>query len=193
MLATVKSTSENNSVHINIGQIYASKTGEILKTLLGSCVSACLFDAEAKVGGMNHILLSSHADMQKFDANARYGIHAMEILINEMCKLGAKRHRLQAKAFGGGNVLTTVSKEDTPGKRNVEFMMDYLKMENIPLLAHDFGGPFTRVLYFHTDTFDVFVKKTKPSEKKLTISQEDAIRRQKVVENMPDSEITLFD
>jgi chemotaxis protein CheD len=193
MLTQRNSNKEKQAVHVNIGQLYASNSGDILKTLLGSCVSACLFDPEAKVGGMNHILLSSHADMQKFDANARYGIHAMEILINEMCKLGAKRHRLQAKAFGGGNVLTTVTKEDTPGKRNIEFMTDYLKMENIPLLAHDFGGPFTRVLYFHTDSFNVFVKKTKPSEKKLTISQEDAIRRQKVVENMPDSEITLFE
>jgi chemotaxis protein CheD len=119
-------------IHVNIGQLHACRSGPILKTLLGSCVSACLFDPAARVAGMNHILLSTKADVQSFDASARYGIHAMEILINEMLKLGAKRSRLQAKAFGGGNVLQTTNNDNSPGQKNVGFRRPMDKSIAIP-------------------------------------------------------------
>lgn len=182
-------------IHVNIGQLHACRSGPILKTLLGSCVSACLFDPVSRVAGMNHILLSTKADVQSFDSSARYGIHAMEILINEMLKLGAKRSRLQAKAFGGGNVLATTNNENSPGQRNVEFLLDYLRFEKIPLLAYDFGGPWTRVLQFQTDTFDVFVKKTENRLRGETISEETRLQTQisKKPEEEEGGEITLFD
>lgn len=181
-------------IHVNIGQLHACRSGPILKTLLGSCVSACLFDPVTQVAGMNHILLSTKADVRTFDSSARYGIHAMEILINEMLKLGAKRSRLQAKAFGGGNVLATTNNDNTPGQRNVEFLLDFLRFEKIPLLAYDFGGPWTRVLQFYTDSFDVFVKKTQNALRTNTIDEEK--RLQNEISKKPDDEggeITLFD
>ncbi len=187
--------SNREVIHVNIGQLQACRSGPILKTLLGSCVSACLYDPVVKVGGMNHILLSTKADVQTFDASARYGIHAMEILINEMLKLGAKRNRLQAKAFGGGNVLATTSTDNTPGQRNVEFLIDFLRFEKIPLLAYDFGGPWTRVLQFDTETFEVFVKKTQSSVRAETISAEKRLQSEisKKPEEEEGGEITLFD
>ena len=187
--------SNREVIHVNIGQLKACRSGPVLKTLLGSCVSACLYDPVVKVGGMNHILLSTKADVQTFDASARYGIHAMEILINEMLKLGAKRNRLQAKAFGGGNVLATTSTDNTPGQRNVEFLIDFLRFEKIPLLAYDFGGPWTRVLQFDTETFEVFVKKTQSSVRAETSSAEKRLQTEmsKKPEEEEGGEITLFD
>jgi chemotaxis protein CheD len=158
-------------VHINIGEYYACNNGEVLKTLLGSCVSACLYDEVANVSGMNHILLASKADMEMFDENARYGIHAMEMLIRDMLVLGAKRSRLKAKAFGGGNVLKTVSYENSPGAKNITFIKDFLALENIPLIAHDFGGPWTRVVHFHSNSNDVFIKKTESGSIKRKFAQ----------------------
>lgn len=183
-------------VHVNIGQLHACREPAVLNTLLGSCVSACLFDPEARVAGMNHILLVHKADMEHFDASTRYGIHAMEVLINEMIKLGARRSRLHAKAFGGGNVLAVGSSDNiTPGQRNVEFLINFLQMEKIPLLAYDFGGPWTRVINFHTDTYDVFVKKTQKKLRDVTIEEEGLFRKEvsQGVDHEEGGEITLFD
>lgn len=185
--------SHHSVVSLNIGQYYACKSGEVIRTLLGSCVSTCLFDAQAKVAGMNHILLPHIADMNKFDLNARYGIHAMEMLINEMIQLGARRTRLQAKAFGGANVLTTATAGSTPGTKNIEFIKEFLELEKIPLLTSDFGGNFTRVLFFHTDTFEVYIKKTEPVLRNLALSQEEELVRAVSKEKDYSGDIILFD
>ncbi len=183
-------------IHVNIGQLHACREKAILSTLLGSCVSACLFDQESGVAGMNHILLVHNPDVEHFDASTRYGIHAMEVLINEMLKLGARRSRIHAKAFGGGNVLALGTPETiTPGQRNVEFLLNYLHLENIPLLAYDFGGPWTRVIDFHTDTFEVMVKKTQKKLRDTTIAEEKQYQKAVVqnVDHEEGGEITLFD
>jgi len=182
-------------IHVNIGQLHACRGPAILNTLLGSCVSACLFDKEAGVAGMNHILLVHNADMHHFDASTRYGIHAMEVLINDTMKLGARRNRLQAKAFGGGNVLEIANVGLTPGQRNVEFLLNFLHMENIPLLAYDFGGPWTRVINFHTDTYEVFVKKIQKKLRDETLTEEKKFCQEveQSVDHEEGGEITLFD
>lgn len=182
-------------VRVNIGQLHACRSGVVLNTLLGSCVSACLFDATAGVAGMNHILLVGNPDVEHFDSSTRYGIHAMEILINEMLKLGAKRHRLQAKAFGGGNVLASSNTKDSPGQRNVEFLLEFLRFEKIPLLAYDFGGPWTRVVNFNTVTYEIFLKKTKKTLRDTTLNEEKRFHKEVVekVDNEEGGEITLFD
>ncbi|MDD3146543.1 MAG: chemotaxis protein CheD [Candidatus Riflebacteria bacterium] len=182
-------------IHVNIGKLHACRGKAVLNTLLGSCVSACLFDPEAGVAGMNHILLVHNPDVAHFDASTRYGIHAMEILINEMLKLGARRSRINAKAFGGGNVLAMGDPENTPGQRNVEFLLNFLHLENIPLLAYDFGGPWTRVIDFHTDTYEVFVKKTQKKLRDSTIAEETRFKTEVVqdVDREEGGEITLFD
>lgn len=116
-----------------------------LATVLGSCVAACIYDASANVGGMNHFMLP---DAAPGDGSARYGAHAMELLINGLLKHGAARPRLQAKVFGGGNVLPGMTL-DPIGTRNGNFVLDYLSAERIPILGQDlFGNQPRKVCFF---------------------------------------------
>lgn len=146
-------------VKIHIGELYASKEPAIIKTLLGSCVSACLFDSVNKIGGMNHILLPGKADLKNYNDSARYGINAMELLINKMINLGAKKNKITAKLFGGGHILKDLSIKNSPGIKNVQFVKDFLEFEKIPIISQNTGGAFGRVIFFHSDTADVFMKK----------------------------------
>ena len=131
----------------------------MLSTLLGSCVSVCLKDKVSGIVGMNHFMLPASVKKEEFiiSDDARYGMYAMEKMINDMMKLGARRSSLKAKVFGGGEVLGT--KINSVSKSNIHFAMNYLKMEEIPVLSYDVGGKVGRKLYFVPETFDVFIKK----------------------------------
>jgi len=144
---------------LHIGDYHASNQPMVLTTLLGSCVSTCLFDPIAKVGGMNHILLPGNGDMKHFNASARYGINAMELLINRIMVLGGRRQRLIAKLFGGAHLLPEISKANGTGQKNIAFAETFLKNENIPIRAANVGGVQSRRIFFHTDTGDVFLKR----------------------------------
>lgn len=147
------------TVHIHIGGLHASKESDIIETTLGSCVAVCLFDPLACIGGMNHILLPGKADLVHFDTSARYGVNAMELLINKIMGLGGSRFRLVAKVFGGAHIFPAISIENDVGRKNAEFIMEFLKMENIRIKAFDLGGHASRRIFFHTDTGDVFLKR----------------------------------
>lgn len=144
---------------IHIGDLYVSNKSMTIYTVLGSCVSVCLYDPNKNIGGINHILLPGEADLKRYNACASYGINAMELLINKMIKMGANRKNLYAKIFGGGHILGTISAQRGPGAKNTTFAREFLKMENIPIISEDTGGNYIRKLYFHPDTFEVFVKK----------------------------------
>lgn len=126
-----------------------------LATVLGSCVAACIFDGSAKVGGMNHFMLP---DAAPGDASARYGAHAMELLINGLLKHGAMRSRLQAKVFGGGNVLPGMTL-DPIGTRNGNFVLNYLGAERIPIIAQDLFGVQPRKVCFFVRSGRTLVKR----------------------------------
>lgn len=127
----------------------------VLATTLGSCVAACLFDAERPgIGGMNHFLLP---DSETGDG-ARYGVHAMELLINAMLGLGAQRRSLRAKVFGGGAVLSAVTSIDV-GKKNAAFVRSFLATEDIPVVGEDLLGPHPRKLLFFPATGEARVKR----------------------------------
>ncbi len=121
-----------------------------LVTLLGSCVAACIRDPLAAVGGMNHFMLPhdrSEAGIGASD-NGRYGAYAMEVLINELLKRGAARSRLEAKVFGGANVIAGMTTMAV-GDSNARFVLDYLRAESIAVQARDLGGRNARkVAYF---------------------------------------------
>lgn len=141
---------------ISVGEMHASPTPVEVRTLLGSCVAACLYDPVAKVGGMNHFLLPKGSPTELL--NARFGVHAMETLINELMREGADRRRLVAKLFGGANVLAVVTQRPTVGERNAEFARAFLEREKIPLQASRLGGENGLEVRFHTHTGRVFVK-----------------------------------
>ena len=126
-----------------------------LATVLGSCVAACLYDPIAKVGGMNHFMLP---DAAPGDGSARYGAHAMDLLINGLLKHGAMRSRLQAKVFGGGNVLPGMTL-DPIGTRNGNFVLNYLTAERIPIVAQDLFGVQPRKVCFFVRTGRTLVKR----------------------------------
>jgi len=137
------------------GEFYATREDEAIVTILGSCVAACLRDPVAGVGGMNHFLLPATSRQQDDPrVAARYGVGAMEYLINELMHLGARRSRLEAKVFGGARVVQGLS---DIGERNNAFIRSFLEQERIPLLAEDLGGPFPRKIYFLPAKGEVYV------------------------------------
>lgn len=126
------------AVHnIVLGDIEATRTPKILKTLLGSCISACLYDPQTGVGGMNHFSLPGVSDE---GVSARYGAHAMELLITAIMKKGGDRQRLRAKIFGGASLFRKDSEHFNVGPRNVEFVKKFLNLEGIPIDAECLGG-----------------------------------------------------
>jgi len=116
-------------------------------TVLGSCISACLYDAESGIGGMNHFLLpSTSAEDSK---NARYGVHAMELLINGVLKKGATRSQLRAKVFGGAKMSVNLS---DIGLSNADFIQRFLRDEGISCVSSSVGGTSARRVRFHPVT-----------------------------------------
>ena len=131
-------------IHLLEGQYAVSgDPAVVLTTMLGSCVAACLRDAQAKVGGMNHFLLPG--DEAQGREAARYGAYAMEVLINALMARGARRARLTAKLFGGGQLLQGLT---NVGDRNIEFAERFLEREGIALTGGSVGGPHARKVQF---------------------------------------------
>ena len=150
-------------ITLGIGGLYASIDREVITTVLGSCVSVCLFDPITRSGGMNHIFLPGNADFNVFNDSARYGINAMELLINEMLSIGARRRSLRAKVFGGGQVLNGNGDKGVfkPGEANIEFTFGFLQTEKIPIDGYNVGGNFARRVELNTYTGEVLMKKIK--------------------------------
>lgn len=121
----------------------------VLSTLLGSCVAACIRDTETGFGGLNHFLLPGDPDGggNGYGGADRYGVNAMETLINAILRGGGQRGRLEAKLFGGGAILDMTA-GDTVGSRNATFAREYMRSEGIPVKGEDLGGPSPRRIYF---------------------------------------------
>lgn len=140
---------------ITQGEHFATADPETtISTLLGSCVACCLWDPLAEVGGMNHILLASGAGASA-NGPSLGGINAMELLINDLLKLGARRNRLIAKAFGGAQMVSGLS---SIGPDNARFALDYLRRENIVCASQSLGGDMARQVVFTPTSGAVRVK-----------------------------------
>jgi chemotaxis protein CheD len=153
-------------VSIRPGEFHVSVEPVMITTLLGSCVSACLYDPVKQVVGMNHFLLGTRGSFMEMPPSTtdagRYGVHAMELVINGMMKLGARRENLRAKAFGGGSVTESAEGRDDfyrIGEVNSRFIVEFLRLDGIPLIASDLGGDRGRVIHFCSDDFSVYVRK----------------------------------
>lgn len=143
---------------IYIGEVLAVREPTIIKTLLGSCVAVCLWDPVAKVGGMNHFLLPRSLSGPTDDP-ARFGVHAMDLLVCEMLKAGADRTRLRAKVFGGAHVLAIAEDEDSVPSQNITFALEFLKKDGFKLTGEDLGGYLPRRVHFQTDSGRAFVQR----------------------------------
>jgi chemotaxis protein CheD len=139
------------TVKVLPGEFYVSGQEEMISTVLGSCVSACVRDAERRIGGMNHFMLPEPMGGERNDWSsavgraARYGSDAMEQLINAVLKAGGRREALTVKIFGGGRVLAQMT---DVGQRNIAFVKRYLETEGLPLVAADVGDIYPRQLQF---------------------------------------------
>jgi len=171
---------QHRRVIISPGEFYASKVPVTISTLLGSCVSACLFDPVNRVIGMNHFMLSNrryskNKSISETEAG-RYGIHAMELLINQMLKLGGEKRYLQAKAFGGSTFFDSSNSSEcilNVGEVNSKFIREFLAYEEIPLLAENLGGKEGRVIHFSYADFAVYMRKIRSVDRKRRIAIRD--------------------
>ena len=146
------------AVKILPGQYHATDDDTIITTVLGSCVSVCLYDTVSGVGGMNHYMLPGDAAEggKSGSGSARYGIHAMRLLMEHLFQLGAVRGNLEAKVFGAGRVMDGMS---DVGRQNADFAVQYLRDEQIRIAAVDVGDTYPRKIYFSPATGQVFVKR----------------------------------
>jgi chemotaxis protein CheD len=142
------------------GEYYVTGRDMVLVTVLGSCVTACIRDKLSGIGGMNHFMLpEANPDKDNpVSTSARYGTFAMEVLINNLLTLGAHRTLLEAKVFGGGNVLPSMNVTNV-GQRNAQFAVRFLALEKIPIVAKDLIDIYPRKVYFFPKTGKVLVKK----------------------------------
>lgn len=177
------------------GEFYVSKQGELIGTVLGSCVSACIRDTELGIGGMNHFMLPMNKDNlnNKIALNskeARYGNYAMEIMINEILKAGGKRRNLEVKVFGGGKVLSSMDNIDIGGK-NIEFVREYLHDEGLRIKSEDLGDVYPRKVFYYSDTGKVKMKKIRVTHNQTIITRE-AQYRKALREQEKKSDVELF-
>ena len=129
------------------GELYVTKSHELITTLLGSCIAVCMRDRFNHIGGMNHFKLPKPDKNVASAQNANYGIYAMELLINEILKNGGKRQHLECSVFGGGSVADSL-RSDIGGK-NIEFVMQFLKDEHVSVIHKDVGHKSAQQVYFH--------------------------------------------
>jgi chemotaxis protein CheD len=140
------------------GEYFVANGDALLVTVLGSCVAACIRDCDSGIGGMNHFMLPDDGGRDTIGTSARYGTYAMEVLINHLLKMGARRNRLEAKVFGGGAVMASLSSSNV-GARNAEFVLNFLKTEKIPVVAKDLLDSYPRKVYYFPQSGKVLVKK----------------------------------
>jgi chemotaxis protein CheD len=165
---------KNDAVKILPGEYFVHDEDMLIMTTLGSCIAACLWDRNAKVGGMNHFMLPDGAG-----DSGRYGSYAMELLINEMMKRGASRMTMEAKVFGGGQVISGMNTMNV-GERNTSFVIDYLKTERIPIVSKDVLDIYPRKVCFLPGSGKAMVKRLAPAHPEALV-QQDRIAAQKAV------------
>ena len=179
------------------GEFYVTSHGEMIATVLGSCISACIRDTKLGIGGMNHFMLpiqNEHSTEQwgsnPNTAETRYGNWAMEHLLNTLYKMGSRKQDLEVKLFGGGQVMAAMS---DVGQRNILFVYDYLRKEGMQVAAADVGDIFSRKVLFFPDTGSVKVRRM------TTTNNDTIVKREKgymdsIQQHKDDSgDIELFD
>lgn len=182
-------------VILNIGDVRASQDPIVIRTILGSCIAACVYDPVVRVGGINHFMLPG--DDTNETAGSRYGVHAMELLVNACMNLGASRSRMQVKVFGGGHMLSTAPMITSVAQRNVRFIHNFLHTEGLMTVAEDLGGNGAREIYFFPDTGKTLLRRVSGAKQaqaylKKILYTEEAVARTFPSRNIDDSNVTIF-
>lgn len=173
------------------GEFYVTpKPDEVIATILGSCVSACIRDRHVGIGGMNHFMLPLAYERGWGDEpqSARYGNFAMEKLINELIKAGCSRDRMEVKVFGGGNVTDS---NQAIGTQNAEFVLRYLQAEGLTCAAQDLGGQLPRRIHYFPKTGRV-VRRILGGTDKAVIAREESAYATRLSTTKTSGEIQLF-
>ena len=176
------------------GELYVSTHGEMIVTVLGSCISTCIRDRRLGIGGMNHFMLpmqgehSTNWGSDPASAAARYGNWAMEYLINAIIKLGGNKRDFEVKVFGGGKVLANVT---DVGLTNIEFVKSYLQSEMLTTVASDVGGAYARKVLYFPDTGRVKLRRLLHVNNE-TINQREDTYRKTLDTTSSDGDIELF-
>ena len=162
---------------------------EVLATVLGSCISACIYDPKTKKGGMNHFMLpkSASGTWGGHSAGMRFGNFAMDVLLNDILTVGRKRTDLDVKIFGGGNIMGDVM---GVGQKNIDFIKDYIKEESLNITQKSLGERFARRLFYFPLTGKVIEKKVPVESDKQEIIKEE--KRYEKTFKAKDCEIELF-
>lgn len=182
-----------NAAKISPGEYYYTDKDMLIVTVLGSCVSACVRDTKTGIGGMNHFMLPEGAKADKdnpVSESMRYGTYAMEVLINQLLRNGARRENLEAKIFGGGNVLRSFTTNNV-GDRNAAFVKKFLKEEGIRVTGEDLLDIYPRKVYYFPKTGKVLVKKLKQLNNYTLVKREQDYSS-KLKTNEVAGEIDLF-
>lgn len=186
-------TFDCEAAKISPGEYYYTNRDMLIVTVLGSCVSACIRDSVTGIGGMNHFMLPDGGSADRdspVSESMRYGTYAMEVLINQLLKNGARRENLEAKIFGGGNVLRSFTTNNV-GDRNAAFVKKFLKDEGIRVTGEDLLDIFPRKVYYFPKTGKVLVKKLKQLNNYTLVKREEAYAS-KLKTNDVGGDIDLF-
>ena len=180
---------KSDAVKVLPGEYFVDTQDILVMTTLGSCIAACLWDRRAGVGGMNHFMLPEAAASAQ--DGGRYGSFAMELLINEMMKRGATRATMEAKIFGGGQVVSGMNTLNV-GERNTAFVLDYLHTERIPVVSKDVLDVYPRKVCFLPASGKAMVKRLSPAHPDVLVAQERAAALRPVPVGTRGGSIDLF-
>jgi chemotaxis protein CheD len=176
----------NDAVKILPGEYFVHHEDLLIMTTLGSCIAACLWDRNTGIGGMNHFMLPEGAG-----ESGRYGSYAMELLINEMMKRGASRMSMEAKVFGGGQVVSGMSSMNV-GERNTNFVIEYLKTERIPIMSKDVLDVYPRKVCFLPKSGKAMVKRLAAANTDALVAQDRAAAQRAVPATTGGGSVDLF-
>jgi chemotaxis protein CheD len=184
---------EKHAAKILPGEFYVTRHDEIIVTVLGSCISACVRDPITGIGGMNHFMLPVSAQLEadvnnSLGLSTRYGNYAMEHLINEILKYGGLRKNLEVKIFGGGKILAQMT---DVGEKNMQFVRAFIHTEGLNLLSEDLGDIYPRKVHYYPKSGKVRVRKLRSLHNDTIGARERAYMRQ-IEAEQSQSDIELF-
>jgi chemotaxis protein CheD len=177
-----------DAVKVLPGEYFVSSEDVMIMTVLGSCIAACIWDGKVRAGGMNHFMLP---DGDVGEGGGRYGSYAMELLINQLLKSGARRESMQAKVFGGAQVMAGFTSMNV-GERNTKFVLDYLATERIPVVSQDVLDIHPRKVCFFPASGKALVKRLAHAHPETLAVEERKGNAVSVVKSTAGGSIDLF-